>query len=117
MTSRWQSLKPRERDILQAVLHLCRIHPAVYWVARINSGAFKVEGRYVRFGFPGCSDILGQLRDGRMLAIETKTPKGRLTADQDEFLRKVGHKGVSVVARSVEDVRIVLDALLRRSNG
>lgn len=114
---RWKSLEVRESDVLSTVIRFMRIHPAIDWAQRMNVGAFKVgatagQQRYIRFGFPGCSDIIGQLQDGRMIAVECKAPKGRLTPEQTAFLRRVGCKGVAIVARELQDVRRVLDALL-----
>ena len=101
----------REATILEASLRLLRIHPRVGWAHRANVGAVRMSGaRYVRFGFVGCSDIIGQMRDGRFLAIECKAPRGRVTDDQKAFLERVQrHGGVSGVVRSVQDV----DDLLR----
>ena len=52
----------------------------------------------------GVSDILG-LYNGKMIAIEVKSKKGRLSEDQKLFLHNVNvNGGVGFVARSVEDV-------------
>ena len=52
----------------------------------------------------GVSDILGVLR-GRFIAIEVKTPTGRLSKSQAKFLDEVkANGGLALVARSVEDV-------------
>lgn len=105
--------EPPESAILAAVLALLRVHPAVAWAARFNTGAYVArEGpreRYVRYGFPGCPDVLGQLKTGRLLAIECKRPSGRLSGDQQAFLERAAQYGAAAgVARSVEDaVRIV----------
>ena len=79
------------------------------WVARMNSGMFKVgepgNERWVRAAFKGCSDILGQLRDGRLLAVECKRNGEQPTPDQQAFLLHVAaHAGVAFVARSIDDV-------------
>lgn len=101
-----KKLKIPESAILAAVLKILRYHPKVAMVWRANSGAYKTDaGRYIRFGFPGCSDILGILMGGRLLAVECKTVSGVLTKDQSAFLeaiRKAG--GHAFVARSVDDV-------------
>lgn len=100
-----------EADILKAVLATLELHPKVGWAARANSGLFEVQGRYVRAGWKGCSDVVGQLKDGRWLACETKSATGRLTADQQLFLDTVNqHGGLAFVARSVDDVMRALDA-------
>lgn len=52
----------------------------------------------------GVSDILGVLR-GRFIAIEVKTPTGRLSKSQAKFLDEVkANGGMALVARSVQDV-------------
>jgi hypothetical protein len=63
------------------------------------------NGRFVRFGWQGCSDLLGMMRDGRWLAVECKAAKGKLRAEQAEFLslmRRCG--GVAFVAHDCRDV-------------
>lgn len=99
----------RERDVLKAVLGYLRLHPRVSWIVRINTGAIKYENRFIRFGMPGFSDIIGQLKDGRLLAIEVKASNGKATPEQQAFITKVNAAGgVGCVARSVEDVAQVL---------
>lgn len=94
-----------ESACLLEVLKALRGHPAVAWVERQNSGAFKDGNRFVRFGWPGCADILGQLRDGRFLAVEVKAPGGRLSEAQAFFLDRVrAAGGVAFVASSAADV-------------
>jgi len=52
----------------------------------------------------GASDIIGIMPDGRFLAVEVKTAKGRTTAEQERFLFHVQLMGgVAGVARSVDD--------------
>lgn len=104
-----------EGDIQSAVVAYLKMRPDVAWVHRFNTGAVKLQDRwgkirFVRFAFKGCSDILGQMKDGRFLAIEVKSPSGRLSAAQSAFLDMViGNKGVAGVVRSVDDVDGVLD--------
>lgn len=95
-----------EAAALIEVLRALRHHPAVAWAHRQNSGAFTTsEGQFVRFGWPGCSDLIGQLRDGRLLAVEVKAPAGRLRPEQADFLALVNDAGgCAFVARSCADV-------------
>lgn len=94
-----------EADVLKAVLATLEMHPKVAWVARMNSGAFQIEGRFIKAGFKGCSDILGMLKGGRMLAVECKSSKGKESADQAAFGERVAQDGgLYFVARSVDDV-------------
>jgi VRR-NUC domain-containing protein len=66
-----------------------------------------VGGAYQRRGVP---DILACWPDGgRLIAVEVKTGKGRLTADQETELAALLKSGaVCIVASSVDDVEEVL---------
>lgn len=99
-----------EQGVLNAVLKVLRLHPRVAWICRMNSGAYRTEdGRFVRFGFPGCPDLLGQMRDGRLLALEIKAEKGRLTDEQAAVLETVrANHGVAGVARTVEEALAIV---------
>lgn len=105
-----------ESDTQRAILRFLHIHPVVRWAERVNSGAAKRNGRMVRFGFKGLSDVIGQVRGGGFLAIEVKDATGKVSAEQKEFLDMVNKSGgIGLVARSLEDVRLVLDGLLERA--
>lgn len=98
--------EPSEAAVLAAVRTALRMHPAVAWVGRFNSGAAVAgEGsarRFVRFSdISGLSDLLGQLRDGRVLAVECKrlSTRNQVTPAQSAFLEQVsGAGGVAFVA-------------------
>lgn len=105
----------RSRDeaaLLAAALDLLALRgiPAL----RINAGQLKVGSRLVRLAPAGTSDILAILPpQGRFLAIEVKTPSGRLTADQRAFLEGVRRcGGVAMVVRDLKVLQSVLDVLL-----
>lgn len=110
---------PRHNDrpesaALAEVLQALRTHPAVAWCERMNSGAHVVQGtagrRFIRYGFKGCPDVLGMLRDGRLMACEVKAPKGRLRPEQAAFLELVrAAGGLAFVARDCRDVFAALD--------
>lgn len=94
-----------EAAALCEVLKALNAHPAVAWCERMNSGAARVGGRFIRFGFTGCPDVLGMLRDGRLLGVEVKAPKGKLRPEQAVFLERIrSGGGVSFVARDCRDV-------------
>lgn len=113
---RRHNAKP-EQGVLNAVLAMLRLHPAVAWAARINSGAYKTpDGRFIRFGFPGCPDIVGQMKPahsggaGAFLAIECKSDAGRATDEQAAFIDKVKQFGGKAgIARSVDDALAILE--------
>ena len=101
-----------ESDALVEVLKALRAHPAVSWCERLNSGATRIGTRWVKFGFVGCPDVLGQLRDGRLLGVEVKAPKGKLRPEQAVFLERInGAGGVAFVARDLRDVHHELNQL------
>lgn len=94
-----------EAAALCEVLKALRAHPAVIWCERMNSGAARVGGRFIRFGFTGCPDVLGQLRDGRLLGVEVKAPKGKLRPEQAVMLERIADAGgVAFVAHDCRDV-------------
>lgn len=103
--------EPAESQVLRGVLQLLAYHPRVAWAHRMNSGlTWLPSGKAgkkqpVRFGFVGCPDVLGQLRDGRALAVEVKKPSGIVTPEQAAFLECVrANGGLALVARSADDV-------------
>lgn len=102
--------EPKEADVLKAVLQALALHPRVAWAERMQSGAGKLvrkggASQFLRFGFRGCPDVLGQLKDGRALAVECKRPSGTTTPEQAAFLECVNaNGGLALVARSADDV-------------
>ena len=98
-----------EKEIQSAILQYLQRCSQVAWARNMTVGRFRVSDRsgtrWMQAGFVGCSDILGQLTDGRLLAIEVKRHDGRATQDQLNFLRTVrAGRGVAMIARSVDDV-------------
>lgn len=65
---------------------------------------------HIRFGLPGSSDILGVHKtNGRIIAIEVKVGKDKLSVAQDSFLGQVlACGGIAFVARNLDDVLKVL---------
>ncbi len=94
-----------EAGALKEVLQALGAHPAVAWCERMNSGAARIGNRFVRFGWPGCPDVLGQMKDGRLLGVEVKADKGRLRPEQAVFLERIRRAGgVAFMARDCRDV-------------
>lgn len=112
-----------EGTVQAQLLQVLQLHPRVAWAERMNTGAghlarkdpanpgqWIISDRWLRFGFPGMSDILGQLKDGRLLAVEAKRRSGRLSEDQEAFLATVQrYGGVAVVARDAAELATVLN--------
>jgi hypothetical protein len=94
-----------ESAALIEVLRAIKAHPLVAWAERMNSGCASIGARFVRFGWPGAPDVVGQLRDGRFLGVEVKAKAGRLRPEQAIFLERInGAGGVGFVAHDLRDV-------------
>lgn len=63
------------------------------------------DARVIVFGLcVGSADIIGIAPDGRFLAVEVKTAKGKTTPEQERFIFNVQLAGgIAGVARSVDD--------------
>ena len=125
-----------ERDISGPVKKLLGMHRNVAIAARINTGAgylvpYQVmqdiiaesggerafearfgKQRWMEFGTPGCSDYVGLLRDGRMLALEVKAQKyvpSQVTPEQRSFLVVVNaHGGLGFVGSDLARIEAIL---------
>lgn len=89
---------------------------------RNNSGALRDErGQLVRYGLcTGSSDLIGfrqvtitpdmvGQRLAVFTAVEVKTPTGKPTAEQEQFLAMVAHfGGIAGIARSVDEAEHLL---------
>ena len=91
---------------------------------RRNVGTlFTADGRPVRVGVPGESDLQGWrtititpdmvgTRIAQFVAVEVKTARGTLTQEQRDYLRTVSDAGgVAVVARSLPDIEEIAPPL------
>ncbi len=113
---RLKAIKPTEAQVQDAILRYLAVERRVVWAARMNSGKGKLlrpdgSQTWISFGFTGCPDIMGQLRDGRYLAIECKRSDGRVRPEQRQHITQASdHGAVAIIARSVEDVQTALDA-------
>lgn len=105
-----------ESDVVRSCLEYLKIRGIFAW--RQNAGVIPLANGGVRFsGLRGVSDILGILPDGRFLAVECKSAKGKTSEHQDAFLDQIaGNGGVACVVRSVEelaeDLKLVLPSSL-----
>lgn len=104
-----------EKELQNEILHY--LHSSDIFAWRQNTGAFRADKRFIRMGFPGISDIIGILPDGRFLAIEVKSPKGKLTEYQKVFLSEIkANGGVAIIARSLHDVISTLKTELTKKS-
>jgi hypothetical protein len=94
------------------VQRACREWPTLWGALaiRVNSGATKVGGRYVRFNSEaGCADLICCLPGGQFLSLEVKRPGARTepgrAAEQSahrERVRKSG--GLALVVASLDEL-------------
>ena len=104
VSSKFANGKPEAAALVEVLLTL-RAHPMVAWCERINSGAANIDGRFIRFGWTGCPDVLGQLHDGRLLNVELKAARGRLRGEQTILLGRIrASGGAAFMARDCRDV-------------
>ena len=75
------------------------------WLTWCNrSGGAKIGDSFVLFQQKGLPDIMG-LKGGRLLCVEVKAGKDRLTPAQIGWLADAsGHGAIVIVARSLGDV-------------
>jgi hypothetical protein len=95
----------KENIVLSQCLKYLEVLQIYHW--RNNTGALKIGRRFIRFGFPGSSDILGILPDGRFLAIECKREKGgRLSEAQKDFISRINaNGGVAMCVHSLDELQ------------
>ncbi len=104
---------PRETDLVRACLDYLQLRRIFAW--RNNTqGVFDPSRRKWRTftGLKGVADILGVLSGkehpcghGVFLAVETKLPGRRPTAEQQDFIDRVrAAGGVGLLVRSVQDL-------------
>jgi hypothetical protein len=103
--------KGPERKIQDAILRFLELQDIKCWHVR-NGGTYDPVRKIFRSNssIKGLSDIQGWIKgDGRFLAIEVKSEKGKLTPEQKDFIAEAAEDGcVAGVARSVDDVKNIL---------
>jgi hypothetical protein len=111
-------MKP-EQQIQRAILDYLAVKKI--WHMRLNTGAVVLESkgrtRMVRYGRPGCADILVSpiARYSGFpcfLWLEVKAPTGKQSDKQKEFEKEVLDEGHDYfVVRSIDDVEKILKEL------
>lgn len=96
-----------ENKVIQACFQVLKRHGIFAW--RNNTGCAWVGDRPLRYGLPGSADILGLLPNGRFLAVECKSAKGKQSSLQKTFEENITrNNGVYVLAYSAEDLEEAL---------
>jgi len=99
--------KSTPEGLIQAsILRWLKHHDIFHWRSN-NTGVWDPTRKLFRKSpntMKGVSDILGVFQ-GRLLAIEVKSAKGRISPEQEQFLSQINQEGgVAFVARSIQDV-------------
>jgi penicillin-binding protein-related factor A (putative recombinase) len=107
-------LSQPEKFIENAILDYLALRNVFAWKIKSVGTFDPVEKKFRRPSkryMKGVSDILG-IFNGRPLAIEVKSEKGRLSPHQKLFINRFNESGgMAFVARSVDDVKAKLDAV------
>lgn len=100
-----------ESEVLKQCLEYLQLRGFYVW--RNNTGSTKIGRRFIRFGYPGSSDILGILPNGKFLAVECKKEKGGILSDkQVEFLNRIKENGgVAVCVHSVNELEKIITSI------
>src|ERR1035441_8428025 len=97
-------MKP-EQSIQRALLEYLNWKYIFCWKVTTTGSFVQSRNTWIPSQAPGVSDILGVLKGGRILAIEVKSPKGRVSPQQDRFIDNINENGgLAFVARSIEEV-------------
>lgn len=102
----------KESEVQKKIMNMLTTHPKVAWAYVTSSGYVKGVngGRMFKVGVPGMSDIMGQLKDGRLFAIEVKAPGNKPTELQQQFIADVNkYGGQAGWADSVETAINILE--------
>ena len=86
-------VKISEKEITHQIRSLLKTYRIFHWKVWQGLGST-----------PGVPDIVG-IYNGRFLAIEVKTERGKLSPHQEKFIAAINaNGGLAFVARSVDDV-------------
>lgn len=103
-----------ETVVVRSILNYYAMFPNYVKLWRVNTGGATYSNKsgkksFVKFGFPGMSDILGIRNDGKLIAIECKFGKNKTTEAQDKFADMIkSMNGIYILAYSLDDVIAVL---------
>lgn len=92
-----------ETDIMRSIM--VKLSELGCVCLRTNAGTFYTrDGRPVRIGIPGQSDLCGHRPDGMAFYIEVKKPGQKPRKNQQNFLEAMQNSGaLAGVAHSVEE--------------
>ena len=101
---------PLEKQIERAILDYLNVWLGYFAWKNHTTGIYSKERRqYLRptgkYALRGVSDIICVTPTGKVVFIEVKSAKGRVSDEQKEFISRVAEcNGYAFVARSIDDV-------------
>ncbi len=99
-----------ESQVVSACLAYLHRNKIFAW--RNNTGAFKTNHGFIRFGLAGSADIIGLTKSGQFLAIECKFGKGKQEPSQIAFEQKItDNGGLYLLVYSLDELKIKLQQL------
>ena len=100
----------KESKLQTDIMNMLLNHELVSWAYVTSAGGFRVKGGYITVGFKGLSDIIGQLKDGRLFAIEVKLPGKTPTPEQLDFIETVNSaNGIAGWCDSINGAESILE--------
>ena len=99
-----------ESPVLREVLLAVACQPDVLcWRQNVGAAKDRATGQVVRFGVPGCADVIACV-SGVFVALETKRPRGGKHAENQKRFRDavVRAGGIYRLVRSEEEALVAL---------
>lgn len=99
-------MKEKESDIVKAICDYLEAKRHFFW--RNNTGAFKTETGFYRFGAKGSPDIFVLTDGGYLISLEVKTKIGKLSPDQKLWQERCKEVGAEYhIVRSIDEVQVI----------
>lgn len=96
-------------SLTQQIIQYITLRGGLAW--RNNTGAYKSDTRFIKYGKVGSGDVLAVYR-GKFMTIEIKVGLDKLSPDQESWMERVEScEGVAVVAHTLEDVIAALERI------
>ena len=107
LTKKNKRYKKEEQNLVKACMEYLQWKG--YLVIRNNTGKVFINEngrvRAIKAGLSGSADIIACSPEGKFVAIECKSKKGRLTEKQKEFLQKVTELGgIALVVKDINEL-------------
>lgn len=109
---------PQEKETQKAILEWLKANRIFSWRNNTQGRIVQTKAGAIMSGSfsKGSADILGCLPNGRFLAIEVKSPGGKISAEQQNFIDSVRRNGgVGLIVTTVDEVIRTITGILRET--